>query len=180
MRVCIVFCFILLNSSCIFGGSRYPGKVRTLNHQVVSNGAGGYQVGPLDKKQWKLKDYTSHALSYQHVTLIASISTQSICNEEPYDLDLKYRLKDFLYAVQDEKIMSQNRFSLDNSEAQRLVATAVLDKESIIMDVINIKSGNCLIEFYLISRPNAYLEVKEDFENFYQAFHRLEKRKRAK
>jgi len=171
----ILFTCLFFNYACFFGGGKHSGRVKGYSHGVVITQVGRYKVGPLGKA-WTRKHYIGGAITFYNRETHASISTQSYCDQATADIGLEFLIKDFFYGLTNLKTLYRHEFILDGREALRLRYSGKLDGMPALVDAVSVKKNQCLIDFYLVSSPEAYSQNVASFEDFFKGFTLLEKR----
>ena len=160
---------MLFTSSCLFG----PSTKRVMSYRynnVFLSGRDHFQVGGLPPT-WDRFRVKAYAIAFHNEVLGSTISVDAFCGPAYEDAPLATLTSQLFAGVENYEVTSSDEFMLDERGALRTISTGRVDGVSLTYDTVVIKKNKCIIDFMLISPDSNYFEAKNDFENFFYAFH---------
>jgi len=169
----VVICAIL--SGCVFkkqpfkGVTGYQdGRVYLTPDRYYAEGV-YYSVGVLPD-DWSRLATRARAISFYNDAYLSSISTDAWCGRSIKDRTLDSLTGDMVDALQDRRFSEEKDLMLDGRGAIRQVISGTYQGVPTAMDLVTVRKGDCVFDFYLISRGSAPVEATEDFESFFMGF----------
>lgn len=169
-----VICAIL--SGCVFkkqpfkGVTGYhDGKVYLTPNRYYAKGL-YYNVGVLPD-DWKRMATRARTISFYNDAYLSSISTDAWCGKNIKDRTLDSLTGDMVTVLQDRTFSEEKKFQLGGRGALRQIITGEAEGVPTVIDLVTVRKGDCVFDFYLISQGGAPIEATEDFESFFGAFY---------
>lgn len=99
-----------------------------------------------------------------------TISITSTC-EKYKDIPLEQLMENILLGMSDAKKLKDEKFTLDEREAQRVVLIANADGVPIKSQVVVMRKNFCIFDFIYTARPKNYDSQVKTFDKFVESFH---------
>lgn len=160
---------LIFTSSCLFGPSTK--RVMSYRHDnVYLSGRDHFDVGQLPPS-WERFRVRAYAIAFHNEDLGSTIAVDAFCGPAFEDSPLVTLTSQLIAGVEDYRVLSSNEFMLDERGALRTVAKGRVDGVEMTYDIVVVKKNKCIIDFMMISPDGNYLSARNDFENFFYAFH---------
>ncbi len=153
----LIFPFILFGvSSC--NRSSFDGK-------IYHSPSFSFQVGKLNA-DWTSLDADEATLAFRNVSKKAVISIFGQCGQSKEDVPLIALTKHLFLRFTDVNLQTQTLVPFNEREALHTVVLARLDGVQKTFDVWVLKKDGCVYDIALISEPEFYSDLKDEFEQF--------------
>lgn len=166
----VVVCLLALQAGCIFKPQKYKGVISYRHQKVYLAKHQYYEVGPLPEG-WERISTRARAISFYNADARSSISTDAICSRSVQERPLASMASDIASALEGRSISDQREFMLDGRGALRQRVVGKVDGVPTAVDMVLVRKGGCVFDFYDVSPAQADAAVTEAFETFFMAFH---------
>ncbi|MBI4211306.1 MAG: hypothetical protein HY540_01585 [Deltaproteobacteria bacterium] len=163
-------CLILVSlSSCLFGRRPVSGVVSYRAGKVYLKQGNAYQVGAL-KHGWRPFPVKSPVIAFHHDRSGATLFTDAFCGDSFEDAPHEVLLDRMVHGVEDFRQKRSHSFTLNGRKALATELTGKIDGVTTAISMVVVKKHTCLFDFVLIASPDQMVNVRKDFETFYQGF----------
>ncbi|HLB59605.1 MAG TPA: hypothetical protein VJL87_05945, partial [Bdellovibrionota bacterium] len=128
-----------------------------------------YQVMKVNRG-WATLVETLADVAYVNRETGATISLTSTC-EKYKDIPLDQLMDNVLLGMSDAKKLKDEKFTLDEREALRVVLIANADGVPVKTQVIVMRKNFCIYDFIYTARPQNYDSQVNTFDQFVRSFH---------
>jgi hypothetical protein len=147
----------------------HDGKVYLTPNRYYAEGV-YYNVGELPD-DWKRLATRARTISFYNDAYLSSISTDAWCGRNIKDRTLDSLTGDMVTVLEERTFSDEKKLTLDGRGAIRQRITGEAEGVPTVIDLVTVRKGDCVFDFYLVSRGDAPVEATEDFESFFGAFH---------
>jgi len=128
-----------------------------------------YSVGQLPDG-WERLTTRARTISFYNQAYMSSISTDAWCGRSVKDRTLDSLTGDVVTALEDRTFSEERDFMLDGRGAIRQHFIGTYQGVATAVDLVTVRKGSCVFDFYLVSQGGAPIEATEDFEAFFGGF----------
>ena len=147
----------------------HKGKVYLTPNRYYAKGL-YYTVGELPS-DWKRMNTRARTISFYNDAYLSSISTDAWCGRNIKDRTLDSLTGDMVTVLQDRTFSEEKKLTLGGRGAIRQRISGEAEGVPTVIDLVTVRKGDCVFDFYLISQGGAPIEATEDFESFFGAFY---------
>jgi hypothetical protein len=129
-----------------------------------------YSVGILPEG-WKRLATRVRTISFYNKEYRSSISTDAICDRQTSNRALTSLAGDLVSALEGRTRVGEEEFMLDGRGALRQHVEGKIDGVPTAVDIVVVRKGECVFDFYLVAPLTEQASATGDFEQFFGAFH---------
>ena len=166
----VLACLLTLQAGCLFKPQKYKGVISYRHQKVYLAKHQYYEVGLLPEG-WERISTRARAISFYNADARSSISTDAICSRSVQDRPMASLASDIATALEGRTISDEREFMLDGRGALRQRVTGKVDGVPTAVDMVVVRKGACVFDFYVVSPAEADAAVTGAFEAFFTAFH---------
>jgi hypothetical protein len=155
--------------SCVFGPSKAIGVMSYRNGKVFLQNKDFYRVGTLPNG-WQRMKSRARTISFYNEGYKSSITTDAFCGKSFSDRPLDTLAGELTSVLSDRTTVSTKDMTLSDRGAKRFLVVGKMDGVPLQMDIVVVKKNACNFDFVAVMSPDAPIEVKSDFENFFNGF----------
>ena len=159
----------VLAAGCVFGPTTYKGVIGYRDGRVFLRHDSTYGVGSLPEG-WQRMGTRARTVSFYNASLRSSISTDAFCGRGIGDRKIDALGGEVASALENRVILSETPFELDGRGALRQRVRGSLDGVEVLVDLVVVRKGGCVFDFYAVTPPEGVAQTAADFESFFGAF----------
>jgi len=168
--VCIVSTGCLFKKQPFRGVTSYrDGRVYLKPGRYYNERPPYYRVGILPDGWSRLKT-DARTITWYNAACECSISTDAYCGLSVEDRSLASLGGDLITAISDRRFSEERELTLDGRAAIRQLVEGSYNGVPTKVDLVVVRKGGCVFDFYLVSSREPAPEAIVDFESFFGGF----------